>query len=156
MRTKRPNKSELSALIAKQYEVLAQHAHERRPVLEFLGKSDRPPITAQELAHRRPGADSVEDLVLLRRGSIHMDSVIVGFGGFAGFGRGEQNYKIVRPINGFDNRACLGRCRRSCLLRKTCWPTGIVVGGAQMSRRQRRSHYNRTPSRRMRSNRSGK
>src|SRR6266550_7863018 len=107
MRTKRPNKSELSALIAKQYEVLAQHAHERRPILEFLGKSDRPPITAQELAHRRPGADPVEDQVLLRRGSIHMDSVIAEFREFGGE---TKDYKIVRPINGFDNRG--GRASR--------------------------------------------
>jgi hypothetical protein len=62
---------------AEEDQVLAQQLHRHRRLLDLLGESDRPPVTAKHLAARGAGPDAGQKLVFFRA---HIHSLLEMYG----------------------------------------------------------------------------
>jgi hypothetical protein len=66
VRAARVHEARTPGAVAKEDQLLAEHAHLARRRTRIAGQPDRVPVAAQQLAHRRAGAD-LGELALVRR-----------------------------------------------------------------------------------------
>ncbi len=84
MRAARVDEARPALPVAKQDQVLAEHAHRARHAAGIGGEADRMPVAAQQLAHRRAGADFGQlAVVRRRREAVGRALVDPGHSGFA-------------------------------------------------------------------------
>ena len=88
MRAARMDQPRPALAVAKEDQVLAEHAHLARRRAGVGGEADRMPVAAQQLAHRRAGADLGQLAVVGRRreavgGALVDHRVRAAYSGFA-------------------------------------------------------------------------